>query len=58
MNAMTHIEPQRLGKMDWQVIEMARKDGPRSLNPDGFLARMARNLFGIRHSSPPGERRA
>jgi hypothetical protein len=47
MNAMTHIEQQRLSKMDWRVVEMARKDGPRSLNPDGFLARMARILFTI-----------
>ena len=47
MNAMTHIELRPLAKMDWQVIEMARKDGPRSLNPDGFVARVARNLFGI-----------
>ena len=44
MNAMTHIEPQRPVKMDWQVVEMARKDGPRSLNPDGFLSRFARNV--------------
>jgi len=44
---MDHIEQRRLARMDWQVIEMARKDGPRSLNPDGFISRMARNLFGI-----------
>jgi hypothetical protein len=48
MNAMTHIEQRRLGKMDWHVIEMARKDGPRSLNPDGFLPRIARSLFSSR----------
>jgi hypothetical protein len=47
MNAMTHIEQRRLHKMDWQVVEMARKDGPRSLNPDGFVPRLARNLLGI-----------
>ena len=58
MNAMTHIEQRRLGKMDWQIVEMARKDGPRSLNPDRFLARVARDLFGIPRSAPPGERRA
>ena len=47
MNAMTHIEQRRLVKMDWQIVEMARKDGPRSLNPDRFLSRIARNVFGI-----------
>lgn len=51
MNAMTQIERQSLGKMDWQVIEMARNDGPRSLNPDGLVSRIARNIFGI---SVPG----
>lgn len=47
MNAMTQIEQRRLGQMDWQVVEMARKDGPRSLNPDGLLARVTRVLLGV-----------
>ena len=47
MNAMTRIEQQPLGKMDWRTVEMARQDGPRSLNPDGIVSRIARNLFGI-----------
>lgn len=47
MNAMANIQAQRTVKPDWKVVEMARKDGPRSLNPDGFLSRMARNLLGI-----------
>ena len=47
MNAMTHFETQRPVKMDWKVVEMARKDGPRSLNPDGLLSRIARNVLGI-----------
>lgn len=47
MNTMTHIERQPIGKMDWRVIEMARKDGPRSLNPDDLVARLARNLLGL-----------
>ena len=46
MNAISTIEPQRRGEMSWQVIEMARSEGPRSLNPDGIVARIAR-LFGI-----------
>jgi hypothetical protein len=47
MNAMTQIEQRRLGSKDWQIVEMARKDGPRSLNPDSFVSRLARNLFGV-----------
>ena len=46
MNAISTIEPQRKGEMSWQVIEMARNEGPHSLNPDGIVARIAR-LFGI-----------
>ena len=47
MNAMTNIEQRRLSQRDWQIVEMARSDGPRSLNPDGFLARLAENLFAL-----------
>ena len=47
MNAMTHIEAQLPVKIDWRVVEMARKEGPRSLNPDSFLSRFARNVLGI-----------
>ena len=47
MNAVCTIAPQRLDQMSWQVIDMARRDGPRSLNPDGIVARVARSLFGI-----------
>jgi hypothetical protein len=47
VNAISTIEPQRQVKMSWQVIDMARRDGPRSLNPDTIGARIARNLFGI-----------
>jgi len=46
MNAVTQ-KKQRQCKMDWQTVEMARKDGPRSLNPDGFISRFARNLLGV-----------
>jgi hypothetical protein len=34
-------------ELDWRIVEMARTDGRRSLNPDGFRARLARKLFGI-----------
>jgi len=38
---------QPLSNLDWRVIEMARADGPRSLNPDGMVARLTR-FIGIR----------
>jgi hypothetical protein len=47
MNAMTHIEQRRLSRADWQIVEMARSDGPRSLNPDSFFARLTDNLFAL-----------
>ncbi|MDT7531195.1 hypothetical protein OVY29_21245 [Sphingopyxis sp. SE2] len=28
--------------VEWQIVEMAKADGPRSLNPDGLLKRLAR----------------
>lgn len=46
MHAVSTIEPQRQGQMSWQVIDMARSEGPRSLNPDGIVARIAHGLFG------------
>ena len=37
-----------LGRYEWDVIEMARHDGPRSLNPNGLLARVLWVLFRVR----------
>jgi hypothetical protein len=48
--AITSARP--LSDQEWDVVEIARTDGPRSLNPDGFLARTARALFGIRLARP------
>lgn len=36
-----------LSELDWRVVEIARDNGPRSLNPDGFWARLSRDLFGL-----------
>lgn len=47
MNAFSHIQPSLLSELDWRVVDMARADGPRSLNPDGFLARVSRDLIGL-----------
>ena len=44
MNAVTPVIESSLGFLDWRIVEMARKDGPRSLNPDGVVARVARRL--------------
>jgi hypothetical protein len=33
-----------LSETDWRVIEMARSDGPRSFNPDGWAASLLRIL--------------
>jgi hypothetical protein len=36
-----------LSDVDWIVVDIARKDGPISLNPDGLWARISSNLFGL-----------
>jgi hypothetical protein len=36
-----------LSDLEWRIVEMARVDGPHSLNPDGFWPSLARKLFGI-----------
>ena len=41
-----------LGRDEWSVVEFARNDGLWSLTPDGFLARVARALFGIHPPLP------
>jgi hypothetical protein len=33
---------QPLSDFDWRIVEAARVDGPRSLNPDGIVARLLR----------------
>ena len=41
-----------LGRNEWSVVDFARNDGLWSLNPDGFLQRLVRILFGIRPPRP------
>lgn len=36
-----------LTEREWQVVAMALNDGPRSLNPDGRVARFMRLVFGV-----------
>lgn len=45
MNAVTSNPS--LSQLEWRIVEIAREDGPRSLNPDGFLTRVSRELFGL-----------
>jgi hypothetical protein len=35
---------ERLGERDWKIVELARKDGPRSLNPQGLIAGLMRSI--------------
>lgn len=47
MNAMTLKMECSLTNLDWKVIEMARDDGPRSINPDGRFKWFLRDFFGL-----------
>ena len=47
MNAITLKLESSLTNLDWQVIGMARSDGPRSINPDGRFTRFLRDFFGL-----------
>lgn len=39
-----------LSETDWRVVDMARADGPRSLNPDGWMASVLRVIgFSVAH---------
>jgi hypothetical protein len=46
-----------LGPLEWDAIEIARRDGPRSFNPDGWHARIARALFGVEIARPLANKR-
>lgn len=54
MNALTLTQPSSLTDLDWQVVEIARADGPRSLNPDGWVNKFLQDFFGI----PPARKLA
>jgi hypothetical protein len=41
-----------LGRTEWSVIDMARAEGPRSANPNGFINRLLSKLFGIAIARP------
>lgn len=47
MNAISLTAGCSLTDLQWKVVEIARMDGPRSINPDGPLARFLRNFVGM-----------
>ena len=47
MNAIALKLECSLTALDWQVVEVARLDGPRSINPDGRFTRFLRDFFGL-----------
>ena len=47
MNAITLKLECSLTDIEWRVAEIARSDGPRSINPDGRLPKILRNFFGL-----------
>ena len=47
MNAITLNIGGSLTELDWKVVEMARTDPPRSINPDGHFSRFLRDFFGL-----------
>jgi hypothetical protein len=42
------IDHHGLSEVDWIIVDIARKDGPISLNPDGLWARISGSLLGLR----------
>ena len=47
MNAIGLNRESSLTDLDWRVVEIARSDGARSMNPDGRFARFLRDFFGL-----------
>jgi hypothetical protein len=47
MNAISLTAGCSLTALEWKVVEIARMDGPRSINPDGRFARFLRIFFGL-----------
>ena len=47
MNAITLKLECSLTDLEWRVVDIARSDGPRSINPDGRLTKFLREFFGL-----------
>ncbi|HWJ59898.1 MAG TPA: hypothetical protein VNR68_09735 [Sphingomicrobium sp.] len=42
----------RLGELEWEIVEIARVDGPHGSNPDSLGTLLLRKLFGIATARP------
>jgi hypothetical protein len=47
MNVIALKKESSLTDLEWRVVEMARSDGPRSINPDGGFTKFLRGFFGL-----------
>ena len=47
MNTIDRTGTRALTRLDWTVVAIARNDGPRSLRPDGRLARSLKSFLGL-----------
>jgi hypothetical protein len=47
MTAITLNQESPLTELDWRIVETARENGPRSLNPDGKFGRFLKSFFGL-----------
>jgi len=47
MNAIASKLERSLTDFEWRVVEIARSDGPRSINPDGGFTKFLRDFFGL-----------
>ena len=47
MNAIALKLDCSLTDLEWRVVDMARSNGPRSINPDGRFTKFLREFFGL-----------
>ena len=52
MNAITLRQGCSLTELEWSVVEIARFDDPRSINPDGRFTRFVRRFLGLHGANP------
>ena len=57
MNAISLHSGCSLTDLEWKVVEIARTDGPRSINPDGPFARFLKIFFGLPVARPLANKR-
>ena len=57
MNAISLTAGCSLTDLEWKVVEIARTDGPRSINPDGPIARFLKIFFGLPVARPLANKR-